>query len=89
MITDMLQSSLSPTQQRGESKLVGGIIHDTITDANGDEFKIKIDYTLSGEICVSVDYSILGQPVLHGNDLIEILQDIIERTEGHTLNFDL
>lgn len=84
-----LSESLSPTQERGESPLSGGIIHETITDANGDQFKIKIDYTLSGGICVAVDYSIIGKPVIHANHLIEILQEIVERSEGRTLNFDL
>lgn len=87
MTTDILQSSLSPTQERGESRLSGGIIRETITDSEGNEFLTKIDYTLSGGVCVAIDYQILGDHSIPVSHLIELLQMIIERSEGRTLIF--
>lgn len=88
MTTDILQSTLSPTQERGESKLSGGIIHDLITNASGDQFRIRIDYTLVGGVLVTdYDYEITGEHEIPSAYLWAIIEEIIEREEGHTLIF--
>lgn len=88
MITDSLMDSRSPTQQRGESPLSGGIIHETICDASGKEFKIKILFTLVGEdIVTDLDFKVLGKHEIPAKHLIEIIQDIIEKHQGHVLKF--
>lgn len=87
-MTDILQSPLSPTQERGSSSLSGTIIHDTITNALGEEVKIRIEFTLVADMIVEdLDYHTYGNNSIPKPFLKEIVQDIIEGRNGHTLIF--
>lgn len=87
MITDILQSTLSPTQQRGTTKLSGGIIRTLITNAEGTQFKAEIEYYTSGRIVTNLDYSVKGNHDISEEVLKEIVQELVEQTEGHSLIF--
>lgn len=87
MITDILQSTLSPTQQRGEPKLKGGIVHDFITNASGDRFRIEIKYYLVGDVATIESSEITGKHEIPSAYLWAMEQDLVEQTEGHSLIF--
>lgn len=84
---DILMDSRSPTQQRGEPKLSGGIIRTLIANAEGAQFKAEIEYYTSGRIVTNLDYSVKGNHDISEEVLKEIVQEIVEQTEGHSLIF--
>lgn len=85
---DILMDSRSPTQERGTSKLSGGIIRTLIANAEGTQFKAEIEYYTSGRIVTNLDYSVKGNHNISAEVLREIVQEIVEQTEGHSLNFE-
>lgn len=85
---DILMDSRSPTQQRGESKLSGGIVHDSVTNASGDQFRIRIDYTLKGDVVTDLMYEVAH--TYHGIPTVflrEMVEEIIEYRNCKTLIF--
>lgn len=87
MTTDLLQSSLSPTQERGESPLSGGIIHETITNADGDQFRMEIKYYVVGQLATIEKCEVSGEHGIPNNIFLEIVEELIEKAEGYVLNF--
>lgn len=89
MTTDILQSTLSPTQERGESKVTTTIVHDELIDAEGRKAFVKITYTATCGIVVSLDFQVLGEINIPQAWLLEMIQEIVERRNGHSLTFNL
>lgn len=87
-MNDILMESLSPTQQRGSSSEDGRIIYDTITNALGEEVKVRIEFTLVADMIVTdLIYHTYGNESIPAPFLREIVQEIIESHNGHTLMF--
>lgn len=86
-MSNYLSESLSPTQERGESKLAGGIIHDTITNADGDQFRIEIKYYVVGRLATIEKCEVSGEHGIPNNIFLEIVEDLIEQKEGKILIF--
>lgn len=87
-MNDILMESLSPTQERGETSLSGGVIHDVITNAWGHECRIRIDYTLvGGSIVTDLKYEVSGENAFDVIFLKEIVEEMIENEIGKTLIF--
>lgn len=84
---DILMDSRSPTQERGESKVTTTIVHDELIDAEGRKAFVKITYTATCGIVVSLDFQVLGEISIPEGWLREMIQEIIERRNGHTLIF--
>lgn len=86
--TSILMESLSPTLERGTSSNEGTIIHDTITNALGEEVKVRIQFTLVANMIVTdLMYHTYGNKTIPTPFLREIVQEIIEGRNGHTLIF--
>lgn len=89
MTTDILQSTLSPTQERGESKVTTTIVHDELIDAEGRKAFVKITYDHTCDIVVGLDFKVLGEISIPEGWLKEMIVEIIERRKGHSLIFDI
>lgn len=87
--TSILDSPLSPTQQRGESKVSTTIVHDELIDAEGRKAFVKITYDHTGDVVVGLDFKILGEISIPEGWLKEMIIEIIESRKGHSLIFDL
>lgn len=87
-MNSILMEPLSPTQQRGTSPNYGTIIHDTIMNAFNEPVKVRIKFTLVADSIVEdLMYHTYGNDSIPANFLKEIVQEIVEQTEGHTLIF--
>lgn len=89
MTTDILQSTLSPTQERGESKVSTTIVHDELIDAEGRKAFVKITYDFTGDVVVGLDFKVLGEISIPEGWLKEMIQEIVERRNGQTLIFNV
>lgn len=89
MITDILQSTLSPTQERGESKVSTTIVHDELIDAEGRKAFVKITYDHTGNVVVGLDFKVLGEISIPEGWIKEMIIEIIERRNGQALIFEI
>lgn len=89
MTTDILQSTLSPTQERGESKVTTTIVHDELIDADGRKAFVKITYDHTGDVVVGLDFKVIGEISIPEGWLKEMIIEIIERRNGQNLIFNV
>lgn len=87
--TSILDSSLSPTQERGETKLTTTIVHDELIDADGRKAFVKITYDHTGDVVVGLDFKVLGEISIPEGWIKEMIIEIIERRNGQNLIFDI
>lgn len=88
-MNSILMEYLSPTQERGESKVSTTILHDELTDWDGRKLKVKITYDHVNDVVVSLDFKVLGEHSIPAGWLKDMIMETIESHKGHSLTFDL
>lgn len=88
MINSILQEMNSPTLERESPRDSGTVLYETVTNKDGNTFNVIIDFFMTSRDTCEYSYTILSSehsiPVSH---LIEMVQIIIERSEGRILIF--
>lgn len=77
--TSILQSSLSPTQERIERPLKGGKLYESITNLECNTFPVIISYWLTSTEAFDYEYKVIGDHGISESILKEILEELIQK----------